>query len=220
MADMKINVKIAEDHAVVRKGLMSVVQGYKRVGLVTEASNGKELLTQLREGDRPHVVIMDFDMPLVDGKNASEEILQKYPSIKILVLSSYDEPSIVLKMLEIGVHGYLVKRIQSQELEAAIYAVHDNDFYQNETTFLAMKDGVKMRGQRSGAKVGETISVREKEVLDCICKQLSINEIAERLGVTYKTVQNHRANLLAKTNAKNNVGLVLYALENGMLSSK
>lgn len=218
MNNKKIRVTIAEDHHVVRKGLVGIVQAFERVGQVKEAENGKDLLNQLGE-ELVDVVLMDLEMPLVDGTTASAEIVSRFPSVKIVVLSAFEEDSIILKLLEIGVHGYLLKKTQPKELERAIYSVYDNDFFQSELVTRVMRQGVKRKKQRV-YKTGHEISEREMEVLKLLCQEFSAKEIGEKLNISEKTVHSHRLHLMEKTNAKNTVGLVLFALEHGILSHK
>lgn len=218
MNNKKLKVTIAEDHNVVRKGLVSIVQNFERVGQVKEAENGKDLLNQLAV-ELVDVVLMDLEMPLIDGTTASAEIISRFPSVKILVLSAFEEDSIILKLLEIGVHGYLLKKAQPKELEKAIYSVHDNDFFQSELVTRVMRQGVKRKKIRT-SKGSHEISDREMEVLKLLCQEFSTREIGEKLNISEKTVHSHRLHLMEKTKAKNTVGLVLFALEQGILSNK
>jgi len=218
MNSKTLKVIVAEDHHVVRKGLVSIVSGFERVGHVDEAENGKVLLTKL-EKQSADVVLMDIQMPLIDGIQATEDIVTRFPKTKILVLSAFEEDSIVLKLLEIGAHGYLSKNVQPKELEKAIYAVHDNDFYQNETTTKILRQGVK-RKKPSSNQTATDISERELEVLKLLCQELSAKEIGDKLNIAEKTVHSHRLHLMKKTKAKNNIGLVLFALNQGILTQK
>jgi two-component system response regulator DegU len=218
MNERKIKLYIADDHHVVRKGLVSLIRGFPRIGVIKEADNGKDLI-KLVEEDQPDIVVIDVRMPIIDGPTASEHILEKFPSVRILVLSAFEEESIVSKLLEIGVNGYLLKKANPKELETAIYSVYDNDFYQNELTSKVLRNTVlRKRSKSFGGR--KELSDREDEVLKLLCQELSVKEIAHKLNLSEKTIHTHRTHLLEKTGAKNLVGLVLYAFENGILQVK
>jgi two-component system response regulator DegU len=125
----KIDVIIADDHTLVRKGILNLLKTFNRIGEIKEAENGKKLLDLLQVWS-PTVVLVDIAMPVMDGFTICEIIISKYPAIKIIVVSMYDEESYVAKMLELGVHGYLTKNADPEEIERAIYSVVDIDFYQ------------------------------------------------------------------------------------------
>jgi two-component system response regulator DegU len=218
MSTKKLKVIIAEDHNMVRKGLVNIVKSFERVIQVREAENGKDLLNQLIE-ELIDVVLMDLEMPLIDGMTASSEIILRYPNVKIVVLSAFEEDSIILKLLEIGVHGYLLKKAHPKDLERAIYSVYDNDFFQSELVTRVLRQGVKRKKQRVD-KTGQEISEREMQVLKLLCQEFSAKEIGDKLNISEKTVHSHRLHLMEKTKAKNTVGLVLFALQQGILSHK
>lgn len=215
MNDRKIKLYIADDHHVVRKGIVGLLQNFSRIGVIKEADNGKQLI-KLIEEEIPDVVLIDVRMPIIDGPTACEHILDKFPSVRILVLSAFEDESIVSKLLELGVNGYLLKKAQPKELETAIYAVYEKDFFQNELTTRVLRNTV-LRRRSKNLSGKRTLSEREDEILKLLCQELTVKEIADKLNLSEKTVHTHRMHLLKKTGSKNSVGLVLYALENGIL---
>jgi DNA-binding NarL/FixJ family response regulator len=207
----KINVCIAEDHTMVRKAMIMLFQSFGRMGNIREAANGKQLIEQIRES-QPDVVTLDLEMPVMNGYDTARHILYNYPSIKILVLSMHAEKVLVSKMLQIGVHGFLTKDAAPAEIERALYSLVDKDFYRNE-----VMTGVTKELNTRTSEIARKLSPRELEILLLICQEHSPTEISERLKISDKTFFNHRSNLLCKTGALNNVGLVKYAFENKII---
>lgn len=209
----KINMCIAEDHTMVRKAMGMLFQSFKRIGHVREAANGKQLIELIRESE-PDVVTLDLEMPVMNGYETARHILCHYPSIKLLVLSMHAEKVFVAKMLHLGVHGFLTKDSSPAEIEKAIYALVDNDFYRNEI----MTGTISNLNHRT-SEMARKLSPRELEILFLICDERTPAEISERLKISDKTFFNHRSHLLDKTGALNNVGLVKFAYENKIIKN-
>ena len=206
-----LTVFIADDHEVVRNGMARLLTTFSRIGKVREAANGLQLLT-LIEQEIPDAVILDIEMPVMGGIDASAQVLEHYPEVKVLILTMHIEDAFICRLIDQGVHGFLSKSTSPDELEQALYSIVDKDFYQNE-----LVEKVLNRIQRTGKKENYSqLSARETEILLFICKELSPSEISDRLQISEKTFFNHRANILAKTGVKGNVGLLKYAVENGM----
>jgi two-component system response regulator DegU len=209
----KIDVIIADDHTLVRKGILNLLKTFNRIGEIKEAENGKKLLDLLQVWS-PTVVLVDIAMPVMDGFTICEIIISKYPAIKIIVVSMYDEESYVAKMLELGVHGYLTKNADPEEIERAIYSVVDIDFYQNELVISILR---KMLQNKPLKRDSANLTAREIEILSLICKELSYKEISDQLCISEKTIHNHRNHIMDKIGAKNTISLVKYAYQNGYL---
>jgi two-component system, NarL family, response regulator DegU len=210
ITNQKLKVYLAEDHHVVRKGMSRLLSSFKKVDVVKDASNGKELIA-LIEKDEPDVVILDVEMPVMGGIEAAKVIADKYPSVKMLVLTMHNEAVFINKLMDIGVHGFLSKSSQPQEVEHALESIAERDFYNNEITSKALRVGPIVREEASSGK----LTNRETEILLLICQELTPGEISERLQISEKTFFNHRYNLLSKTKARSNVGLVRYAVTRG-----
>lgn len=210
----KIDVIIADDHTLVRKGMAKLLKTFKRIGEIKESANGKELLDLLRIYT-PHVVLVDIEMPVMDGFAISEIILSKYPEIKVIIVSMHGDESYITRMLELGVHGYLMKSTDIEEVEKAIYSVVDNDFYQNEIVFSVLRKMMQNKANRDDKKSAVYLTPREIEILSLICQELSYKEISDRLFISEKTIHNHRNHIMEKIGAKNTISLVKYAYENG-----
>lgn len=211
-------VYIADDHTLFRKAMVNLIHTFERVKEVKDAENGKELLSLIKQ-EVPHVAIIDLQMPVMDGAEASEQILQKYPDVKIIVLTMHDSEKFILHMMEMGVHAFLLKNTEPDELEKAIYSVAEKDFYHNDLVASVLRKNVKEKktGKRP-AFLQTDLSDREKEVLMLICSELTMKEIGQKLFLSENTVRNHRVNIMGKVGVNNIVGLVKYAYETGLVS--
>lgn len=211
MNKSKLKVYLAEDHHVVRKGMQRLLSTFDQVDVVKDASNGKELL-KLIEEDHPDAVILDLEMPVMSGIEAAKVIADRFPEVKMLILTMHNEAVFINQLMDIGVHGFLSKSAQPEEVEKALQSIVEKDFYKNE---IATKALLSQRRNPIEDRYCKLTS-REIEILLLICKELTPGEISERLGISEKTFFNHRANVLSKTKARSNVGLIRYALQRGL----
>ncbi len=206
-------VYLADDHTVVRKGMLRLLNTFNRVGQVGEAANGKELI-QLVEARQPDAVILDVEMPVLGGIETTRYLAEHFPDVKILILTMHTEEIFVIRLMDLGVHGLLSKSCGPDEVEKALYAIVDKDFYRNDIMERALR---KLESNVSVDKSYQKLTSRELEILLLICQELSPGEISERLQISEKTFFNHRANILSKVNCRGNVGLVKFAHEKGLL---
>jgi two-component system, NarL family, response regulator DegU len=212
----KVKVYLADDHAVVRKGMMRLLKTFKRVATLKDAGNGKELIKLIQE-DQPDAVILDIEMPVMGGFDTARHILEHYKEIRILILTMHIEPIIINSLIDLGVHGFISKSAEPAELETALYAVLDQDFYRNDMVNEAIKSFTLK--SPSGVK-GTKLSTRQIEILLLICEEYSPGEISARLNISEKTFFNHRAHIMKRTGVRNTVGLVKFAFEHGILELK
>jgi two-component system, NarL family, response regulator DegU len=214
----QLKVYIADDHTLFRKAMVNLLRSFERITDVKDAENGKELLTLIKY-EQPDVVIVDLQMPVMDGSETSAIILQKYPDVKIIILTMHDSSKFILHMMDLGVHAFLLKNTEPDELEKAIYAVADKDFYHNDLVVAVLRKNVNERkmGQRPTFQAAE-LTEREKEILLLICQELTMKEIGQRLFLSENTVRNHRVNIMEKVGVNNIVGLVKYAYEAGVVN--
>ena len=213
----QLKVYIADDHTLFRKAMVNLLRSFERITDVKDAENGKELLTLIKY-EIPDVVIVDLQMPVMDGTETSTIILQKYPDVKIIILTMHDSNKFILHMMDLGVHAFLLKNTEPDELEKAIYAVADKDFYHNDLVVAVLRKNVNERkmGQRPTFQIAE-LTEREKEILLLICQELTMKEIGQRLFLSENTVRNHRVNIMEKVGVNNIVGLIKYAYEVGVV---
>ena len=215
----KIRVYIADDQTLFRKGMGRLVRSFPNVDDVKEASNGKELLDLVKK-EPPHVILMDLEMPIMDGIEATEKILNKYPDVKIVVLSMHDTQQHIFYLMELGAHAFLLKNAEPEEVEEAINSVIKNDFYQNEIVVNALRKGAMDKKKADSRPIFQNtvaLTDREKEILLLVCRELTMKEIGEKLSLSEKTIHNHRARIMDKLGVRNTVGLVKYAYESGLI---
>ena len=212
-----LNVFIADDHTLFRKAMVNLLRGFSNIKDVKDAENGKELLT-LMKYQVPDVAIIDLQMPVMDGTETSENILQKYPDVKIIILTMHDSEKFILHMMEMGVHAFLLKNTEPEELEEAIDAVIEKDFYHNDLVASVLRKSVreKKSGHRPVFSSNE-LSDREKEIVILVCRELTNKEIGNKLFLSENTIRNHRVNIMEKVGVTNIVGLVKYAYEAGLV---
>src|SRR5882724_10112723 len=140
----KINICLTDDHQIFRKAMIRLLKTFDRIGEISEAGNGQECLQQVKE-NTPDLVLLDLDMPLMNGADCAEQLLKKFSDIKIIVLTSHDSDKYIIYMLELGVNSFLLKNTDPEELEKAIYSVIDNDFYHNELLNSVIRKSLKDR---------------------------------------------------------------------------
>jgi len=206
----KIKTVIVDDHNLFRNGLKFILNQFENIEVVGEASNGKEFLILLENITLPDIVLLDINMPILNGIEAAKISLQKYPKLKIIVLSMYGESEYYNTMIDIGVKGFILKDCDNKELKEAIERVHAGGTYFSQEILISL-----IKEKKSNEKIN--LTKREKEILELICKGYSNNEIAEKLFISQRTVERHRANLLEKTNSKNSISLVVFALKNKLV---
>ncbi len=191
------NIVLADDHDLFIEGLTLLLESESDLQLSFIASDGKALLNYL-EHHTADVILLDINMPIIDGIEAAQYIVEHYPKIKIIMLTMFDKPVIIEKLIEIGVHGYLLKNTSKAELVRSIQAVSIDQMY------FAPEVTLKILAQQKQMKA-ETIHLtkREKEILELICEGLKTLEIAEKLFLSKFTIDSHRKNILSKTGCKN-----------------
>ncbi len=210
----KIRLFLVDDHNLFLNGLKSLLSQLPYYEIVGEAYNGMEFL-ELYESAAPDVVLMDISMPKMDGIEASKRALKNTPELKIITLSMYGDQEYYTKMVELGVRGFVLKDSELQEVDKAICAVCEGGNYFSEQLLRGLV--VARKGTSIEANKDDALSDRELEVLIEICQGLSNNEIADKLFISKRTVEKHRANILLKSGCKNTASLVVFAIRNHLV---
>lgn len=210
----KIKIGLADDQQLFREGLGAIISGINEFDLLFTANNGAAFLCELGQGTvLPEVALLDIEMPQMDGLELLQKLREQHPDVKVLMLSIHANESLILRLIQMGACGYLLKNCSKEELVHAIKTTAENGYYMNPDTLRAIQHAGSRKGPvRNFAPVD--LTHREIEVLKLICQELSNVEIADRLFISPRTVDGHRNNLLLKTGAKNTVGLVLFAVKN------
>jgi DNA-binding NarL/FixJ family response regulator len=205
----KIAIAIVDDHTLFRKGVAGLLAEFEELNLLFEAENGMQLQTQLASGRySPQVILMDIHMPVMDGYATCAWVKSEYPEIKVLALSMFEEEDAVIKMLKCGACGYVLKESDPRELLEAIRSVERQGICLNE-----MVTGKMIRSLVNPEK-GLLLSVREVEFMKWCCSELTYKEIADRMCVSPRTVDNYRESLFEKLSLKSRTGIVLFAIKN------
>jgi len=211
-----LTVYIADDHTLFRIAFVKVLQGLKRVGIIREAADGKELLALIEESI-PDVIIVDIEMPVMDGIRACERLIADYPEIKVIVISMHDNKLTIAQAMQAGVHAFLPKVAKLAEFELALNTLADGKRYTNKIMEDAWRYHAAM-DKSDGRHTKSALTEKEKTILKLICQQFTNRQIALELSLSEHTVRNHRVRMLRKTGTKNTQGLVSFAYQNGLVS--
>lgn len=215
-----LKVVIADDHTLFRAGVKTALSLRKNVELVGEADNGKQLLNLLKY-IIPDVILLDIQMPIMDGIEALPEVRKLYPDIKIIVLSMHDDASVISKMMEIGANSYLTKSSDSEAIYQAIITCYLEEFYFNDLTNKAVLNGLRTKRSEEKTQV-QDIQLSEKEIsiLRYLCEEKSTKDIAELVDLSPRTVESIRDKLRSKVGVKTVVGLIMFAVKQGLLEEQ
>ena len=212
---MMINLLLTDDHVIVRDGIKTLLKNEPEIQVVAEANNGQEALLQLSKHEID-IVLLDINMPGLDGLQASAIIKDKYPKVKIIALTMYQEMNMVESMFRNGAKAYLLKSCSREELISAIKGTHAGGEYVDES----LRDNFENYLNKPLKKLdheGPSISRREKEVLQLISEEMTTPEIAQKLFISVTTVETHRKNMLKKLGVRNTAGLMRYAFEHSLI---
>ena len=209
-------IALADDHVLLRKGLASLVQnlGYT---VLYEADNGQELIDKMKPGAEPELVLMDINMPVMDGYDTTKWIREHRPLVKVLALSMYDDESAIIRMLKNGALGYILKDAEPAELRAALNAVAEKGFYYSEMVTGRLVHSIA--GREEDAKDSNrllNLTERETTFLKLACTEMSYNDIAAEMHLSPRTIDSYRDALFEKLEVKTRTGLVVYAIKNGI----
>ncbi|KPK82723.1 MAG: histidine kinase [Bacteroides sp. SM23_62_1] len=207
----KIKVFLVDDHQLFRNGLSLLMENEKNILITGEAENGRQFL-ELIEKEQPDIVLMDIEMPVMDGFQATVEACKRYPDLKVISLTMFGEEHYYLKMIEAGAKGFILKNSDIDEVVKAIKTVYNGGTYFSQEILYNMVKNIQEVRKEAGPAV--SLSSRENEILELICKGFSNSEIASELNISKRTVEKHRSNILDKTQTHNTASLVMYAIEN------
>lgn len=214
----KLQIMIVEDQHIFRKGLIMLLKEMQGITIFGEASNGEEFLKMI-EKQRPDIVFMDIQMPVMNGIEATRQALDLYPGLKIVAISMFGDEEYLVSMIEAGVKGFLLKTVEEYELKKAIELVSDNKNYFSDELLPVLTSSLvnrKSKPDHGDLELKEDLTRREIEILSLICKGFTIKEIADQLFISQRTVDGHKANLFRKTGVDSSVKLVTFAIKNNL----
>ena len=212
-----IRVGIADDHKIFRKGVILSLRQYTNISFVMEAENGDDLLEQLKT-NQPDIILLDLRMPGKDGIETTKEISKRYPNIKILIITMFEDERYVSHLMENGANGYLLKNSEPAEIKKAIMEAFVRGYYLSNfvNRILLKKSSARMKNAPS-LNNEIVISEREKEVVSLICREFTATEIAEKLSISPRTVESIKDRLMERFGLKNTAGLVFFAEKNELI---
>jgi DNA-binding NarL/FixJ family response regulator len=208
----KYKVIIADDHSLFRQGLKLILSELNDIDVIADVPNGKDLV-EIAGILGPDLVIMDINMPFLNGIEASKILAKDHPEIKILVVSMYGDEQYYNSVIENGVKGFILKDADNSELKTAVRDILNGKTYFSQELLLRL-----IRSKQTPANIN--LTGREHEILELICQGLGTAEISAKLFLSDRTIENHKANLFAKTGCKNSLSLVIFAIKNNLVSLK
>jgi DNA-binding NarL/FixJ family response regulator len=211
MAD-KINIAIVDDHTLFRNGVAALMGEFEELNVVFEAENGEQMQQMLAKHGLPQLILMDINMPVMDGYAATKWIKEKHPQIKVLALSMFEDDKAVIRMIKNGASGYVLKESRPKDLLEAIKTINEKGVYIND-----LVSGKLLRSV-SDSEPAPEFSKKELEFLKLCCSELTYKEMADQMFISPRTVDNYREALFLKLNLKSRSGLVLYAIQNGIFN--
>jgi two-component system, NarL family, invasion response regulator UvrY len=212
----KTQVAIIDDHILIRTALSRLVNSFDGYVVLTEASNGKDLRNKILQHLVPDIVLLDVNMPEMDGFETTQWLHKNYPHIKVLVLSMMSDEKTIIKMFRLGAKGYLLKNTDHEELKKALDAIMDKNVYLSEYVSDKLVSGLHKDADKEDDRP-MLLNEKEKEFLRWTCSELSYKEIAEKMFLSPRTIDDYRQSLFNKLKVHSRVGLVMYTIKNGMV---
>jgi DNA-binding NarL/FixJ family response regulator len=210
-----INVAIADDHVLYRAGVKTALSQKKDIKIIAEADNGMQLLNLMKH-IQPDVILLDIQMPIMDGISTLPELKKNYPNVKVIMLTMHDDHSMITKLMELGANSYLTKNSDSEIIYDAIKTCHEQEYYFNALTNKALIDGLRHKRSDDGP---QDVKLNDKEVtiLRLMCEEKSTKEIADIVDLSPRTVEAIRDKLKSKVGAKSTAGLIMYAVKHNIM---
>lgn len=213
------NVVLLDDHILLRNGLANLIESFGDYKILFQADNGEHFIKKLDPKVLPDIVLMDINMPVKDGYETSLWLKENYPEIKILALSMYDNESSIIKMFKAGTKGYILKDCDPSELKTALHDVLTKGFYYSEMITGKLIHTINSMDEKENhLKNTLRLNDREREFLKLVCTELTYKEIADKMFLSPRTIDGYRDDLFEKLNVKTRVGLVMYAIKNGIIN--
>lgn len=211
----KTEVIITDDHVLMRNALSGLVSSFEGYHVLAEADNGKDLKAKIQQHLVPDIVLLDVNMPEMDGFETTQWLHKNYPHIKVLVLSMLSDEKTIIRMFRLGARGYLLKNTDPEELKKALDAISNRNVYLSEYVSGKLVSGLNKYGELDEKPV--LLNEREREFLRWTCTELAYKDIAEKMNVSPRTVDDYRQALFGKLKVHSRVGLVMYAIRNGLV---
>lgn len=211
-----LRILVADDHEIVRQGICALLQAHPGWEVCAQAADGREAVESTAQL-KPDVAILDIGMPNLNGLNATRQILQENPQTKVLILTIYESEQVLREVLGVGAHAYLLKSDAGRDLITAIEALQANKPFFSSKAGDVMLENFRKSKTRPSGKVKEVLTIREREVVQLLAEGKTTKEVAVALGLSVKTAETHRSNVMRKLNLHSVSELVLYAVRNNIV---
>ena len=211
-------VMLADDHVLLRDALANLVNSFDNFKIIGVASNGKEVISAMQSGHSPGIIILDLNMPEMDGYETASWLHEHYPDIRILILTMYDSEIALIRLLQVGVRGFLKKDIHPFELKAALESVAKDGYYYSHTTTGKLASLFQKNHQNKSNIDRSILSELDIEFLKMASTDMTYKEIAHKMKITPRAIDGYRDSLFDKLEVKSRVGLAIYAVKNGIVT--
>ncbi len=219
MINTKPSVVLVDDHILLRNGLANLIRSFGDYTVLFEANNGKNFMQQLDAENLPDIILLDINMPEMDGYETAFWLKENHPEIKVLALSMYDNDNAIIKMLKNGARGYILKDIEPNELKAALDSVFQKGYYYSEMITGKLIHSINTSDSNQ-QKIKNSVTLNDREIafLKLVCTEMTYKEIADSMFLSPRTIDGYRDNLFEKLQVKTRVGLVMYAIRNTIVN--
>ena len=211
-------IALADDHVLLRTALASLIDSFDNCRVIQQAGDGNELIEQIKQGCRPDVVILDLNMPHKDGYEAAVWLKDNHPNVHVMMLTMYDSESALIRLLQVGVKGFLKKDIHPSELKFAIQSVVQSGYYYSHTTSGKLANLFRLNGDKAQALHKNMLTDQEVCFLKLASSELTYKEIAQKMGLNPRSVDSLRDHLFDKLDVRSRVGLAMYAIRHGLVA--
>lgn len=215
----KIKIAVVDDHNLFRSGLIKLIQSLgNEYKVIIEAENGRDFIDQLDDNNLPDIALIDISMPIMDGFKTAAELQSAYPDIKILIVTMNNDEYSLIRMMKLGVRGYINKDIEPNELQNALDEMQSKGYYYTDQLTDHLINAIKFPITKSEKK--SPLSKRELKFIELACSEDTYEKIADTMRLSAKTIDGYRSSVFEKLNVKSRVGLVMYAMQNGLVDIK
>jgi two-component system invasion response regulator UvrY len=217
-SEKKITVALADDHVLLRNALSALIDNFENCKVIHQSSNGNELISRIKTGERPDVVLLDLNMPEMNGYETAIHLRDHYPEVNVLMLTMYDSELALIRLLQAGVKGFLKKDIHPSELKFAIYSVMQAGYYYSNHTTGRLINLFKNNNETNLTLQKTMLSQQELEFLKLACTDMTYKEVAQQMKLNPRSVDNLRDHLFTKLDVKSRVGLAMYSIKHGIVT--
>ena len=216
-APQKIKVALADDHVLLRRGLASLIDSFDEYSVIFEADNGLEFQKKISKEYLPDLVLLDINMPKMDGFTTAQWLKNTFPLIKVMALSMYDNENSIIRMFKAGAKGYILKDCEPHELKAALDSIMQKGYFYSELVTGKLIHTINKMEEDGEIKNPAQLNEKELQFLKLACTEMTYKEIADQMYLSPRTIDGYRDVLFEKLNLKTRVGLVMYAIKNGIV---